>query len=200
MALTYTNDKQLTEGRMMKRREQGFGAAAAALVILAVALATGLVYAYVSNKNAADQRAQADTQMSQRMAASDQALNTQRKNAASNLVKDAYDVYLAGFGSDDLEANRNAFLAHTTVDLAKQLTDTSAYDAIICAQNIPVSLTYGDVAVSGATAVETVTTHWGDASDTVAIKVTVDTDQNKITAISCPQNLVKEYVESQPKW
>jgi len=187
----------------MKQHAQGFSAIVAVLTIVVVALATLSAYLYADKKAADDAQTATDQQMSEQMVSDDDALNTQRKAVASNLVKGAYDTYMTGLRvGQDQDANRATLVTYTTSELEKELAAADpTYDPVICAQNIPVSLTYGGVTLDGAVATLTVMAHWDDqGSDAAAITVKTDTDRNKITAIMCSQDLIDEYTQKKVNW
>ena len=94
-------------------------------------------------------------------------------------VKTFYDRHIADW-------SKKAVVGYVTPALATRLFAPGLdYDAVLCAQNIPASVTYTAPVLTGSTATVTATTHW-DSSPDQPIIVTVGLKDLLISDITCP--------------
>jgi hypothetical protein len=95
-------------------------------------------------------------------------------------VKAFYDRYVTDPGNADL----TAYL--TTAAAARLFAPGGDADPVLCAQNTPVSLSFGPPLVRDGEASVSVTTHWAGGTTSGPITVTVALPDVLISGISCP--------------
>lgn len=79
----------------------------------------------------------------------------------------------------------DTYLAPALIDRLRAQAATGNYDPVICAQNYPSRVSYGDATVADGQAVIPVHTFF-EASGENPITVTVDLETLKLTRLSCP--------------
>jgi len=116
---------------------------------------------------------------SSRPASSGTAAGVHSAGEVAARVKTFYDRHIADW-------SKKAVVGYVTPALATRLFAPGLdYDAVLCAQNIPASVTYTAPVLTGSTATVTATTHW-DSSPDQPIIVTVGLKDLLISDITCP--------------
>lgn len=122
--------------------------------------------------------------------ANDQAPSTKGPDtaAAKDVVKTAYTAYQTTAQQGATQSGRTTFIESTTPALATTLKNwDKGYDPILCAQNPPQEITYGEPSIMDGDTMLTLTTKWADSADK-QIDIMVDSATNKIASIMCQQS------------
>jgi|GEM_PF-6024067 len=186
----------------MNKRQDGFGAVIALIVVLVIALLGVLVYVYISKTSnqymnkVEDSKTKTDTSKTQSTDNSTTETDTDiTKVGVLLLIKGAYDKYFDAMKSSDASAwtsGRAEFEKNITTELADEWESATIVmvDPILCIQAIPVSshLEYSDVTLNGNMANIVVTGVFNTGTQYASeksVNVIVNTLTNKIASITC---------------
>ena len=160
------------------KKEQGFAYVEVIVIIVAVSILGFVGYKVTQNE---DKPVNTSTnQITETEKTDSDSTEADKETKALAVVTSVYDKYVAVKDGSTEEAVANAKAKSTDAFVAKQ---TEGFDYYICAQEIPMSVSYGDPVVNGNNIVFKVTEKYAESN--VVVTVTVDSKENKISDVTC---------------